>query len=162
MTETRTKEIGIRRVLGVPVSGITILLTKEFLKWILLANMAAIPIVYFAVTKWLQNFVYRVDIELWVLLSPLSLILLSLFSLSAIKPSGPLILIHSIPCGMNETKVHDIRTFANEAFSPIYLSVNLIPQRGQKRVLKGLPKEAPQAGHLQVTPMASKIPNISR
>jgi hypothetical protein len=63
MTEARTKEIGIRRVLGVPVSGITILFTKEFLKWMLLASMAAIPIVYFAVTKWLQNFVYRVDIE---------------------------------------------------------------------------------------------------
>jgi putative ABC transport system permease protein len=75
MTETRTKEIGIRRVLGAPVSGITILLSKEFLKWVLLANMVAIPIAYYAVTKWLQNFVYRVDIEISIFIFSLVLTL---------------------------------------------------------------------------------------
>ncbi len=83
MTEARTKEIGIRRVLGAPISGITIMLSKEFLKWVLLANMVAIPIAYFAVTKWLQNFAYRVDIGILVFIfsSALSLAI-ALFTVS--------------------------------------------------------------------------------
>ena len=83
MTETRTKEIGIRRMLGAPVSGITILLSKEFLKWVLLANMAAIPIAYFAVTKWLQNFAYRVDIGILVFIfSSVLTLAIALFTVS--------------------------------------------------------------------------------
>jgi len=60
--EQRTKEIGIRKVLGSSVSGIIILLSKEFLKWVLLANILAWPVAYFAVNKWLQDYAYRVDI----------------------------------------------------------------------------------------------------
>ena len=58
-TEQRTKEIGIRKVLGASRIGIQILLSKEFLKWVLLANVIAWPISYFILQKWLQNFSYR-------------------------------------------------------------------------------------------------------
>jgi putative ABC transport system permease protein len=67
--EQRTKEIGIRRVLGASVPGIMLLLTKSFTKWILLANFIAWPIAYYAVHKWLQNFAYRTSITLWIFLA---------------------------------------------------------------------------------------------
>jgi putative ABC transport system permease protein len=67
--EQRTKEIGIRRVLGASVPGIMLLLTKSFTKWILLANFIAWPIAYYAVHKWLQNFAYRASITLWIFLA---------------------------------------------------------------------------------------------
>ena len=60
--EQRTKEIGIRKVLGAPVSGIILMLSKEFTKWVLAANVIAWPIAYFAMNRWLQNFAYRIDI----------------------------------------------------------------------------------------------------
>ncbi len=58
----RTKEIGIRKVLGASDSKIFLLLSKEFIRWVLLANLIAWPIAYFAMNKWLQNFAYRIDI----------------------------------------------------------------------------------------------------
>jgi putative ABC transport system permease protein len=60
--EKRTKEIGIRKVLGAPISGILWLLSKEFTKWVLLANIIAWPAAYFIMTKWLENFAYRTNI----------------------------------------------------------------------------------------------------
>jgi putative ABC transport system permease protein len=60
--EKRTKEIGIRKVLGATVSGIVLLLTKEFTKWIILANLIAWPVAYFVMSRWLQNFAYHVNI----------------------------------------------------------------------------------------------------
>jgi putative ABC transport system permease protein len=57
--QQRTKEIGIRKVLGASDSKIFLLLSKEFIRWVLLANMIAWPIAYFAMNKWLQNFAYR-------------------------------------------------------------------------------------------------------
>lgn len=61
-TEQRTKEIGVRKVLGATVSKIIILLSREFAKWVLVANIIAWPIAYFAMDKWLDNFAYRVNI----------------------------------------------------------------------------------------------------
>lgn len=58
-TEQRTKEIGIRKVLGASVIGIQILLSREFLKWVLIANVISWPVSYFVLQKWLQNFAYR-------------------------------------------------------------------------------------------------------
>lgn len=61
-TEQRTKEIGVRKVLGATVSKIIILLSREFARWVLAANIIAWPIAYFAMDKWLDNFAYRVNI----------------------------------------------------------------------------------------------------
>lgn len=60
--EQKTKEIGIRKVLGAPVSGIILLLSKEFSKWIFVANLIAWPMAYFLMKKWLQNFAFRISI----------------------------------------------------------------------------------------------------
>jgi ABC-type antimicrobial peptide transport system permease subunit len=62
LAEQRTKEIGIRKVLGASVPGIVVLLSKEFLKWVLFANLVAWPVAYIAMNMWLQNFAYRTDI----------------------------------------------------------------------------------------------------
>jgi putative ABC transport system permease protein len=62
----RTKEIGIRKVLGASVSGIVLLLSKEFAKWVLLANIIAWPVAWFAMSNWLENFAYRTEISPWL------------------------------------------------------------------------------------------------
>ena len=64
--ERRTKEIGIRKVLGATVMNVTALLSKDFVKLVLLANLIAWPMAWFAMNKWLQNFAFRVDIGWWV------------------------------------------------------------------------------------------------
>jgi putative ABC transport system permease protein len=64
--EQRTKEIGIRKVMGASVSGITLLLSKQFSRWVLVANIIAWPIAYYAMFKWLQNFAYRTGLNLLV------------------------------------------------------------------------------------------------
>lgn len=66
MAEQRTKEIGIRKVLGATVSGIVLLLSKEFTKWVMLANIFGWPIAYFAMKVWLQNFAYRIEVGWWI------------------------------------------------------------------------------------------------
>jgi putative ABC transport system permease protein len=60
--EQRTKEIGIRKVLGASISGIVIILSKEYVKWIVLANVLAWPAAYVVMNQWLKNFAYRTDI----------------------------------------------------------------------------------------------------
>jgi putative ABC transport system permease protein len=62
ITEQKTKEIGIRKVLGAGISHIIVLLSKDFMKWIVIANAIAWPAAYFAMYKWLQNFTYRINI----------------------------------------------------------------------------------------------------
>jgi putative ABC transport system permease protein len=62
--EQRTKEIGIRKVLGASVSGIVMLLSKEFTKWVVISNALAWPLAYFALRLWLQGFAYRTKISL--------------------------------------------------------------------------------------------------
>ncbi|MCB9283292.1 MAG: ABC transporter permease [Lewinellaceae bacterium] len=64
--EQRTKEIGIRKVLGASVAGIVGLLSKDFLKLVLIALVFAFPLAGFLMNKWLQGFAYRIHIEWWV------------------------------------------------------------------------------------------------
>jgi putative ABC transport system permease protein len=59
-TQQRTKEIGVRKVLGASIAGIVALLSKEFLKLVVIANVIAWPITYIAVNRWLENFEYRI------------------------------------------------------------------------------------------------------
>jgi putative ABC transport system permease protein len=66
MIMQRTKEIGIRKVLGASLSGIFGLLSGEFIKLILLANIIAWPVAYYFMNKWLEDFAYRIDISWWM------------------------------------------------------------------------------------------------
>ena len=66
--EQRTKEIGIRKVLGASITQIATLLSKDFLVLVLTAVLIASPIAFWAMDKWLQNFAYRVNISWWIFL----------------------------------------------------------------------------------------------
>ena len=66
MAEQRTKEVGIRKVLGASVFSITALLTKDFIKLVIVAMVIASPIAYYSMKQWLKDFNYRIDIQWWV------------------------------------------------------------------------------------------------
>jgi putative ABC transport system permease protein len=81
--EQKTKEIGIRKVLGASVSGIVLMLSREFTKWVVIANVIAWPIAYFVMSQWLQNFAYRTTMGLWIfILSALLALFLALTTVS--------------------------------------------------------------------------------
>ena len=65
-SEQRIKEIGIRKVVGASVGEIVLLLTRSFSKWVIVANVIAIPIAYYLLSKWLQDFAYRINISWWM------------------------------------------------------------------------------------------------
>ncbi len=65
-TQQRKKEIGVRKVLGASVAGVVGMLSKDFVKLVLAANVIAWPVAYFAMNKWLQDFAYRIEIGWWV------------------------------------------------------------------------------------------------
>ncbi|MGD8537357.1 MAG: ABC transporter permease [Candidatus Aminicenantes bacterium] len=67
--EQRTKEIGIRKVLGASGAGIFMLLSKEFAKWVLISSLIAWPIAYYAMHSWLQNFAYRAPLAPWIFIA---------------------------------------------------------------------------------------------
>jgi len=65
-TERRTKEIGIRKVLGADMKGLIALLSKDFLKLVCIAIIVATPVAYYLMNRWLQDFAYRVNISWWI------------------------------------------------------------------------------------------------
>ncbi|MEP7373273.1 MAG: ABC transporter permease [Chitinophagaceae bacterium] len=84
----RTKEIGIRKVLGASVSGITVLLSKEFLKLVVIASIISFPLAWWAMNNWLQDFAYRIHIGAGVFaIAAIAAIVVALLtvSLQAIK-----------------------------------------------------------------------------
>lgn len=65
-TQQRTKEIGVRKVLGASVQGIVMLISKDFLKLVLIAALIAFPLSWWTMNKWLNDFAYRIHIGIWV------------------------------------------------------------------------------------------------
>ena len=83
LTEHRTKEIGVRKVLGASVTGILGMLTTDIVKWILLANLAAWPLAWHIITQWLQNYAYHIDVTIWpFLLAGLATLIIALLTVS--------------------------------------------------------------------------------
>lgn len=81
--ERRTKEIGVRKVLGASVPNIVMHLSREFTKWVLIANIIAWPVAYYAMSKWLQGFAYRTTIGPWIFaLSALLALMIALLTVS--------------------------------------------------------------------------------
>jgi putative ABC transport system permease protein len=70
IAERSTKEIGIRKVLGATVANIVSSLSQEFFKLVLVANLIAWPLIYFYMNKWLQDWAYRIEIDIWMFLLP--------------------------------------------------------------------------------------------
>jgi ABC-type antimicrobial peptide transport system permease subunit len=83
VAERRTKEIGIRKVLGASVFGLWQLLIKEFIVLVIIAGMIAIPLAYYYLSKWLDNYEYHVTISVWVfILALVAAILITLVTVS--------------------------------------------------------------------------------
>jgi putative ABC transport system permease protein len=83
MAESRSKEIGIRKVLGASVTGITQMLTREFVSLVIIAILAAVPIAWWAMNKWLQDFTYRIHLGwLTFVLSGVFAILIAILTVS--------------------------------------------------------------------------------
>lgn len=81
--EQKTKEIGIRKILGAPILNIVYLLSYEFLKRVLLAALLAIPLSCFVMNMWLQNFAYRINISVWtIVISTVLVMFIALITVS--------------------------------------------------------------------------------
>jgi putative ABC transport system permease protein len=68
VAEQRTKEIGVRKVLGAPLSNIMWLLTGQFVKWVVIANLIAWPVGYWLMNRWLEGFAFRASLSVWIFL----------------------------------------------------------------------------------------------
>jgi putative ABC transport system permease protein len=83
MTERRTKEIGVRKVLGASALSIVTLLARDFLRLVLLATLLASPVAYYFMSGWLEGFAYKITIEWWVFaLAGLLAVVIALFAVS--------------------------------------------------------------------------------
>jgi putative ABC transport system permease protein len=83
MAEQRTKEIGVRKVLGATVNNIVMMLSRDFLILIMLASVLAFPVAWWAMYKWLQDFQYRINVGWWIfIVSGLMAMLVALLTIS--------------------------------------------------------------------------------
>jgi len=83
MAASRTKELGVRKILGASVSNIVTILSKDFSGLICIAFVIASPLVYWLMNKWLSDYTYRVDIKWWVFgLAGVSILLIALMTVS--------------------------------------------------------------------------------
>jgi putative ABC transport system permease protein len=83
IAEQKTKEIGIRKVLGATESKIVFLLSRQFTKWVVLSNLIAWPIAYYFMHKWLQRFAFRPEMSIWsYLLASIVVLVIALFTVS--------------------------------------------------------------------------------
>jgi len=81
--ERRTKEIGVRKVLGASVTGIAGLLSKDFLKLVILSSLISFPVAWWLMHNWLQNFAYRIQISWWIfIVAAVLAIFIALFTIS--------------------------------------------------------------------------------
>ena len=81
--EQRTKEIGVRKVLGASVRGIVTMLSKDFAKLVLIASLIAFPVAWWAMHEWLKSFAYRIDISWWVfIVAAFAALLIALLTVS--------------------------------------------------------------------------------
>jgi putative ABC transport system permease protein len=71
LTQTRTREIGIRKIAGASADHIVFMFTREFSVWILLANIIAAPVAIYVLNKWLQSFPYKTEIHMWIFIAGL-------------------------------------------------------------------------------------------
>lgn len=82
-TQRRLKEIGVRKVLGADTAGIVAMLTKDFVKLVLMALLVAFPAAWFLMNKWLDNYVYRIEISWWMFaISGMAAIMISIITIS--------------------------------------------------------------------------------
>ena len=83
-TEVRMKEIGIRKVLGADIYKIIFLLSKDFTKWVLIANIIAWPVAYYAISKWLDDFAYKTEMGIWIyILAAVAALIVSIVTISS-------------------------------------------------------------------------------
>ena len=83
MAQNRLKEIGVRKVMGASVAGVAVLLSKEFLKLVMLSFIIAAPVAWLAMYRWLQSYTYRVPITIWVFaIAALLTVLISVVTVS--------------------------------------------------------------------------------
>ncbi|MES2734429.1 MAG: ABC transporter permease [Bacteroidota bacterium] len=75
-TTQRTKEIGVRKVLGANISSIVLLLSKDFIQLVLIANLLSWPLAYWGISQWLENYAFRIEISPWLFILPTLLVLL--------------------------------------------------------------------------------------
>lgn len=82
-TEQRVKEIGVRKVLGASESQIVTLLSRDFLKLVVISILISSPIAYYLMDEWLQGFAHHIDIEWWMfVVAGLGAVLVALFTVS--------------------------------------------------------------------------------
>jgi ABC-type antimicrobial peptide transport system permease subunit len=83
ITNTRTKEIGIRKILGASIADIVFILSGNFVKLVLIAFLIAAPVAWWAAQKWLEGFAYRTPVSWWIFaLSAAIILLFALITLS--------------------------------------------------------------------------------